>query len=299
MVQLIDKYKPRTLDEIVGNRDIITKLKQMVETKLQNIIITGSSGLGKSSCIFSIIEALNADSLELNASDERNISVIRSTIKTFVMKKSFRPKIIILEEIDNMPKGSQYGIASLIDNNVNTSFILTCNDYDKIIENLTSKCMILKFKCIEEKEIVKRLMNICDSEHIICNVDILGIIAKRSMGDLRKAINILQTLYYYYKEPTISTLNMCSTEPPSMLIQNILHKCITSNIPDAFDILDILLNDGYDCSDLIFFLFLEGMYMNIDDKYLYTIGETQCIMINDTSKMHLYSLIIKLSQIST
>lgn len=297
----VEEYHPQKLNQIVGNVDIIKKLKHMVENReLQNLIITGFSGCGKSSSIFAIINEMEAQYIELNASDERNISTIRSTIKTFAMKKSFSPKIIVLEEIDNMPKGSQYGIASLMEES-NAYFILTCNDYNKIIENLTSRCMILKFKTIELEDIVKRLSKICKHKNISFDEHVLELIAKRSEGDLRKAINMMQTLYFYNKHLTMENLNICSIEPSSEIIKNIFSS-LQKNLHKAFEYLDLLLNQGYDDSDIIMFLFKEcSSYSDILNetkiKYLKVIGDHHMKILHGGSKIQLYALITQLSKI--
>lgn len=295
-----EEYHPKSLKKIVGNIEIIKKLKQMVDTKLQNLIITGSSGVGKSSSIYSIIKEMNAEHIELNASDERNISTIRTTIKTFAMKKSFSPKIIVLEEIDNMPKASQHGIASLMEKS-NAHFILTCNDYDKIIENLTSRCMILKFKTIEQEDIKNHLIKISKDKNIKYNIEVINVIAKRSEGDLRKAINTLQLMFFYSKEQTLENLEICSTEPSSVLIQNIITSCLNKNLEKAILDLNIILHDGYDCSDIISFLFKECCEMIMDDylkiNILKKIGETHVTMVNESSKIQLYALLVELNNI--
>lgn len=297
----VEEYHPQKLKQIVGNVHIIKKLRHMVDNQLQNLIITGFSGCGKSSSIFAIINETQSEYIELNASDERNISTIRSTIKNFAMKKSFAPKIIVLEEIDNMPKGSQYGIVSLIQDS-NAHFILTCNDYNKIIENLTSRCMILKFRTIEINDIIKRLSKICRDKKIQYEDTVLNIIAKRSEGDLRKAINMLQTLFFYDDTSrllTLKNLNICSTEPSSEIIQNIVHSCLQQNYNNAFSGLNALLYQGYDCSDIISFLYKECSFMDIPRKleYLKIIGDHHVAILHGGSKIQLYSLIIELIKI--
>lgn len=295
----VEEYHPQKLRQIVGNINIIKKLRHMVENNnLQNLIITGLSGCGKSSSIFAIIKETKSEYIELNASDERNISTIRSTIKTFAMKKSFSPKIIVLEEIDNMPKGSQHGIASLIQDS-KANFIITCNDYNQIIENLTSRCMILKFQTIDIEDIINRLTKICKDKKLLYETQVLEIIAKRAEGDLRKAINMLQKLYFYNPDNlSLENLNICSTEPSSELIRTIIYACIKQNYEASFQALDVLLNQGYDCSDIIVFLFKECSDMNISDdlqlQYLKIIGDHHMRILHGGTYIQLYALVIQL-----
>ena len=299
----VEEYHPKKLKHLVGNVDIIKKMRHMVDdNELQNLIITGFSGCGKSSSIFAIIRELGAEFIELNASDERNISTIRSTIKSFAMKKSFSTKIIVLEEIDNMPKGSQHGIVSLMEEAPTTHFILTCNDYNKIVENLTSRCMILKFKTISEQDIIKRLSKICRDKKINYEDQVLDIIAYRAEGDLRKAINLLQTLYFYDSSYlSLCNLHICSTIPSKEVVQNIILSSIKQNIKQSFHELEYLLNQGYDYSDIISFLFKECSNMNLQDynkiEYLKCIGDHHRIILSGGEKIQLYSLIIQLSKI--
>ncbi len=303
MKSWVEEYHTQKLKQIVGNNNIIKKLKYMVKNNnLQNLIITGFAGCGKSSSIYAIINELKAEFIELNASDERNISTIRSTIKTFAMKKCFSMKIIVLEEIDNMPKGSQHGIASLIEESHSTCFILTCNDYDKIIENLTSRCMILKFQPIKTEDMIKTLNKICNDKKIQYEDNVLKEIAYRSEGDLRKAILILQTLYFYIlpnNNITNTDLNICSTQPSTDIIQKIILLCIKKEINQSFVLLENLLNQGYDCSDIIVFIYKECSYMNINNslkmKYLKIIGDYHMQIVKGTTHIQLYSLLIDLS----
>ena len=299
MLPWVEEYHPKKLKQIVGNVDIIKKLQYMVNTQLQNLIITGFSGCGKSSSIFAIIREMNAEYIELNASDERNISTIRSTVKTFAMKKSNNYKIIVLEEIDNMPIGSQHGIASLMEES-NTCFILTCNDYDKIIENLTSRCMILKFKTISVEDITNRLMKICKDKNINYDNNVLTKIAQRSEGDLRKAINLLQTCYFYSPIQNEENLNICSVNPSSEMIQMIIQSCLKQNYKKVFSYLEELYQHGYDGTDIIAFLFKECAKMELDDmlkiKFLKYIGDTHMKILQGGSKIQMYSLLIQLIQ---
>lgn len=292
----VEEYHPQKLKHIVGNSNIIKKLRHMVDNGLQNLIITGFSGCGKSSSIFAIINETKSEHIELNASDERNISTIRNTIKNFAKKKSFSPKIIVLEEIDNMPKGSQHGIASLMQES-NAHFILTCNDYNKIIENLTGRCMILKFRTIEKDDIIKRLEKICREKKLNIEENVLNIIAKRSEGDLRKAINMLQILYFYDQDHlSMENLNICSVEPSSEIIQNIFS--LKENLEQAFLSLNKLIDQGYDCTDIISFIYKECTQMDLDIptkiKYLKIIGDTYVKILHGGSKMHLFGLLIEL-----
>lgn len=294
----VEEYHPQKLKHIIGNSHIIKKLRHMVDNGLQNLIITGFSGCGKSSSIFAIINETKSEYIELNASDERNISTIRNKIKNFAKKKSFSPKIIVLEEIDNMPKGSQHGIASLMQDS-NAHFILTCNDYNKIIENLTGRCMILKFRTIEIDDIVKRLEKICKEKRLNIEENVLNIIAKRSEGDLRKAINIFQTLYFYDTDHlSMENLNICSVEPSSEIIQNRIFSSLKQNLEQSFFFLNQLIVQGYDCTDIISFLYKECAQMDLDIttkiKYLKIIGDTHVKILHGGSKMHLFGLLIEL-----
>ena len=165
-VPWIEKYNPKKLSDIYGNTNIISRLENMLaNNNLSNLIISGPSGTGKSCSIKCLVQQALGDSisdglLELNGSDDRGINVIRVSIKSFAQKKLLlgegKYKIIILDESDSITVGSQQALRRIIENySKTTRFIFICNHLNKIIEPIQSRCTMLEFEKLHQKDILK------------------------------------------------------------------------------------------------------------------------------------------------
>lgn len=306
-----DKYRPKKLDEIVGNKDIIEKLKLMQQKhNIINIMFYGPSGTGKSSsikCLISPCININiSDILELNASDDRGINVIRDEILSFVKKKSNLDKLVILEEIDNMTQSSQHGLCSIMDQYGNTKFFLSCNNYENVIESIQSRCIIFKFEPLTNSNILERLTKIVEEEKFNYNLEGLKTIAEMSEGDLRIALNILQSVYYGFQNITKENIFKITVQPLPELIDNILLLCNDSKTSEAISEITKLWNKGYDISDIISLLFKRCQEINCEEfneekriYFLKHIGETYVVIIDGVkSLLQLQALIIRLSNYS-
>jgi replication factor C subunit 2/4 len=205
----VEKYRPKTLDDITAQTDVIKSLKKVLLTKnLPHLIFFGPSGCGKTSTILALAKELFGEKyyydrvIELNASDERGINIVRDKIKTYA-KKAINPnddippwKIIILDEADNMTSDSQFALRRIMEEYSKiTRFCIICNYHNKIIDPINSRCALFRFKPIKEQEIIDKLKYICEKENFICEETFLIQIVKNCRGDLRKAINFLQKCY--------------------------------------------------------------------------------------------------------
>lgn len=173
----VEKYRPVLLDDIVGNSDTVDRLKVIAEDgNVPHIIISGMPGIGKTTSIHCLAHALLGEAykegvLELNASDERGIDVVRNKIKSFAQRKVTLPpgrhKIIILDEADSMTAGAQQALRRTMEIYSNTTrFALACNMSNKIIEPIQSRCAILRYSKLNDAEVLKRLKEICDMESV-------------------------------------------------------------------------------------------------------------------------------------
>jgi replication factor C subunit 2/4 len=202
----VEKYRPKRLNEVTSQSNIIESLRKTLFTKnLPHLIFYGPSGCGKTSTILALAKELFGKEywsdriIELNASDERGINIVRDKIKMYA-KKSIKDnpnippwKIIILDEADTMTSDSQFALRRIMEEYSNiTRFCIICNYHDKIIEPIISRCSLFCFKPISDLNIISKLKTISSKEQ--CNFDdnIINKICKFSRGDLRKAINLLQ-----------------------------------------------------------------------------------------------------------
>ena len=166
----VEKYRSKTLDEYVGNE----QLKQIVEkyinnNDLQNLLLYGTPGTGKTTLAKLIVNNFDCDYLYINASDERGIDTIRDKVQGFASSASFKPiKIIILDEADFLTIQAQASLRNIIETfSRTTRFILTCNYLERIIDPLQSRCQVLKITPPSKKEVAKHTANILNKEDII------------------------------------------------------------------------------------------------------------------------------------
>ena len=200
----VEKYRPHVLKDIVGNEETIDRLKQIaIDGNMPNMIISGLPGIGKTTSVLCLAHELLGDSysdavLELNASDDRGIDVVRNQIKHFAQKKCSLPqgkhKIVILDEADSMTAGAQQALRRTMELYSNTTrFAFACNQSNKIIEPLQSRCAILRYSKLSDEQVLKRLLEIIKAESVQYTNDGLEAIIFTAEGDMRQAINNLQS----------------------------------------------------------------------------------------------------------
>lgn len=206
----VEKYRPRTVDDIVEQSEIVATLKQCLQgADLPHFLFYGPPGTGKTSTIIAAARQLFGEMykdriLELNASDDRGIQVIREKVKTFsqVTVSSVRPdgkpcppyKIIILDEADSMTHAAQSALRRTMEKETrSTRFCLICNYVSCIIKPLTSRCAKYRFRPLSRDTMYNRLKMICEEENVPYDQRTLDALVDTSGGDLRRAITCLQS----------------------------------------------------------------------------------------------------------
>lgn len=257
----VEKYRPQTLDDVVGQEQIVDRLKSYVQAQyIPNIMFTGSAGVGKTTCALALVKTVlgeywQQNFLELNASDARGIDTVRNEIKNFCKLKPIGApfRIIFLDEVDNMTKDAQQALRREMEMYTKTStFILSCNYSSKIIDPIQSRCAIFRFSPIKSAQIIRRLQYIAEQEEIEAEQSALESIVYFTQGDMRRSINILQASTTTDKKITEETVYDVISRAKPKDVRKIINKALDRDFMTARDLLrDIMIQDGISGDDLI------------------------------------------------
>ncbi|KAI9784995.1 MAG: replication factor C subunit 4 [Geoglossum umbratile] len=244
----VEKYRPVYLDDVVGNTETIERLKIIAKDgNMPHVIISGMPGIGKTTSILCLAKQLLGDAykeavLELNASDERGIDVVRNRIKGFAQKKvtlpSGRQKIVILDEADSMTSGAQQALRRTMEiYSSTTRFAFACNQSNKIIEPLQSRCAILRYARLTNAQVVKRLLQICEAEKVEYSEDGIEALVFSAEGDMRQAINNLQSTFAGFGFVSGDNVFKVVDSPHPIKVQEMIKACQEGNVDAALEIL--------------------------------------------------------------
>ncbi len=214
----VDKYRPKYFNEIIGQEYFVKRIKAFIESKnLPHLLFAGSPGTGKTTTALVVARELYGENgvkgnfLELNASDDRGIDVIRTHIKEFAKLKSLADipyKIICLDEADSLTKDAQQALRRTMERySASCRFILACNEISKLIDPIQSRCVIFKFKPLLEKDLGQLVDRISKEENIVVDVDAKKLLIEVSGGDLRRLVNTMQSAASVEKKITVKLIN--------------------------------------------------------------------------------------------
>lgn len=258
----VEKYRPKVLKDVVGNKDTIERLQVIAEDgNMPHLIISGLPGIGKTTSIHCLARELLGDSygeamLELNASDDRGIEVVRNKIKQFAQKKVQLPpgrhKIIILDEADSMTPGAQQALRRTMEIYSNTTrFAFACNQSNKIIEPLQSRCAILRYSRVDDHEVLSRLLQIVKAENVKYADSGLEALIFTAEGDMRQAINNLQSTVSGFGFVDGDNVFKVVDQPHPAVIRDMLVLANNGDIDEALRCLNGLWDKGYSAIDIV------------------------------------------------
>ena len=194
----VEKYRPQDLSTYVGNENLKTKVERFLDDgNVPHLLLYGRAGGGKTTLAKIIVNHVDCDYLYINASDERNIDLVRDKLKTFASSVGFKPmKVVILDEADYLNVNSaQPALRNLMETfSAHCRFILTCNYVEKIIDPIQSRCQTYKIVPPSKKEVAVHSKTILEKENISFDLDDLALVVTAGYPDMRKVINELQRM---------------------------------------------------------------------------------------------------------
>ncbi|KAL0269527.1 UNVERIFIED_CONTAM: hypothetical protein PYX00_007230 [Menopon gallinae] len=275
----IEKYRPQVFSDIVGNKDVIERLDVFAKNgNVPNIIVAGPPGVGKTTTILCLARTLLGPSfkdavLELNASNDRGIDVVRNKIKMFAQQKVTLPKgrhkIIILDEADSMTEGAQQAMRRTMEIYSNTTrFALACNNSDKIIEAIQSRCAVIRYGKLTDAEVLAKVLQVCQKEEISYTDDGLEAIVFSAQGDMRQALNNLQSTHNGFGHVNSENVFKVCDQPHPVMVGEMLEHCVKGDVNSAYKIMAHLWRLGYSAEDIISTVFRGVKQLKISEELL-------------------------------
>jgi replication factor C small subunit len=272
-----EKYRPEKFEEVVGQQEIIKRVKSLVQSlNIPHLLLAGPAGTGKSTLALITVKELFGQTwkdnyLELNASDERGIDVVRQKVKDFARTKSIGNvpfKVIFLDEADALTKEAQQALRRTMENYTNTCrFILSCNYSSRIIDPIQSRCVVFRFKILEKKDIINVIKKIAEKENLKLTEDAHETLYEASEGDCRKAINLLQATASVSLDINAEMISMILSSAKPKDIKVVLDYALAGDFVNARDkLLDVMLKESVSGTDIIKSIQKEIWNLQIDPE---------------------------------
>lgn len=259
----VEKYRPSSMDELIAHEEIISIISRLIANgKLPHLLFYGPPGTGKTSTILAAARSMygartNAMALELNASDDRGIGVVRNEIKSFAGTKqlfSSGVKLVILDEADAMTSDAQFALRRVIEKNTkSTRFCLICNYVSKIIPALQSRCTRFRFAPLKPDQIRGRMKSIIMSEGLNITEEAQEALLDLSGGDMRRVLNVMQAAHMAFPEGIKEeSVYLCTGNPLPEHMDQIIQLLFNEKFEVVFTtVYTLCFTNGYSQSDVI------------------------------------------------
>jgi len=257
-----EKYRPSEFSELVGQEEIVKRVKSLTDAmNIPHLLFAGPAGTGKSTLALIVVKELYGKNwkdnyLELNASDERGISIVREKVKNFARTKSLGEvpfKIIFLDEADALTPEAQQALRRTMENYSKTCrFILSCNYSSKIIDPIQSRCAMFRFKLLEKKDIEKVLKWISEGENLEIHPEAVDILYEGSEGDCRRSVNLMQATASVSPLITAELVSTIISKAKPKDIRVVLDYALSGDFENSREkLLDVMLKESISGQDVI------------------------------------------------
>ncbi len=281
-----EKYRPKTLDEMVDREEIVSRFRSFVKDKnLPHLLLVGPAGVGKTTSILCLARDLYGPGfqnyvLELNASDERGIDVIRDKVKNFARTSAIASevsfKILILDEADSLTTAAQHALRRTMEVYTRTCrFCLIGNYSENIIDPIQSRCSIFRFGPLAEQDVKSYITMITQKEGIKLVPEGLDAVFEASGGDMRKATNLLQAAAATQGEVDDIAIYSVLGKVSPQRVRDMINLGMKGNFLEAREILrSLLIDEGLGAEDILRMIYSELMRMQMPEKWKVRISDT-------------------------
>lgn len=296
----VEKYRPQSLKEVVGQEEIVKRLQAYVATRnLPHLLFAGPPGTGKTTCAIALAKEMYGESwrenfAELNASDERGIGVVRGRIKDFARTAAPNPdvafKVIFLDEADSLTNDAQAALRRTMEKYAaNCRFVLSCNYSSKIMDPIQSRCAVFRFRPLAKDDIKKLVRRVAQSEKITVDGDGLEALLYVGQGDLRRVVNTMQVASAGGKSVTAETVYQTTATARPEDVKEMLEVALGGNFLQARDKLDeLLITYGLSGEDIVRQIHRTVFDLTVPDKVkvdlVERVGETDFRLVEGANE---------------
>ena len=278
----VEKYRPSTLENYIGNEHLTSKVKHYLETgDLPHLLLFGKAGTGKTTLAKILVKNIECDYLYINASDENNVETVRTKVKEFASTIGFKDmKVIILDECDYITPNAQAALRNLMETfSKHCRFILTCNFVERIIDPIQSRCQSFQVIPPNKNDVAKHLHNILTQEGVSYEREDLGVLVNSGYPDIRRGINGAQRQSIGGKlsidkqsivenDYKMKLLEILKTQDKKNAFKNIRQLMADSKVTDFADLFRLLYDevDSYGKGHVADCILIVGKYQLSDSQ---------------------------------